>query len=258
MPPNPFATETAARIYAAGRPDYSDRVTGIIQELLGNEVRFRRAVDVGSGTGISTMALALLAEEVIGVEASPAMVEHARSAPNVTYRLGAAEDMPLEEGSCDLIGVGSAVHWFDQERFLTEAERVAASNAWLVVHDHWFTAQMRDVEDFSGWFRETYLNRYPPPPRDRWWRPPDDLGSWRHTAMERYQQQVSLDPTGLANYLLTQSNLQTVMERDDESEDVLRAWLIAETADFFPDGREVDFTFGGFVACHSRRPHRRS
>lgn len=258
MPTNPFATEAAARIYAAGRPDYSSRVTELIRSQLGPTRNFRRAVDVGSGTGISTMALTRLADEVIGVEVSPAMLALSRSAANVTYRLGSAEDLPLDDGTCDLIGVGSAIHWFDRARFLEEASRVATPDAWLIVHDHWFTAQMDDDGEFSKWFQDTYLNRYPPPPRDRSWRPPDDLGSWRHVSWERYDHPISLDATGLARYLLTQSNLQSVMEPGHRSEEELRAWLLTETADFFPDEQESTFIFGGFVACHARHPSRGS
>lgn len=252
MPTNPFATETAARIYAAGRPDYSTRVTEIVRRLLDLTARFPRAVDVGSGTGISTLAMAPLADEVIGVEPSPAMLNLARPAPNVTYRLGSAEDLPLEDRTCDLIGVGSAIHWFDQVGFVAETERVAAPDAWLVVHDHWFTARLVGDDQFETWFRGSYLERFPSPSRDRSWRPPDDLGPWRHVAWEQYEHRVDLDAAGLASYLLTQSNLQTVIERGERSEQELRGWLLRETGAFFPEGQRCEFIFGGFVACHSR------
>lgn len=138
MSPNPFAGETAAHLYTTGRPDYSRVVSEIIRRLADITQPVSRAVDVGSGTGISTMALAPLAHAVIGVEPSPAMVEHAREASNVEYRLGSAERLPLGDGSCDLIGVGSALHWFDRERFLGEASRIARQGACLIIHDHWF------------------------------------------------------------------------------------------------------------------------
>ena len=98
------------------------------------------------GTGISTRALSSLADVVIGVEPSTAMLDQAWAAANVTYRVGSAEDLPVEDASCDLISVGSALHWFDQARFLSEATRVATAEAWLVVHDHWFAGQMQDHE----------------------------------------------------------------------------------------------------------------
>lgn len=251
MPENPFATELAASIYARGRPDYSDRVTDIARRITGLTEAVPLAVDVGSGTGISTLALAPLAERVVGVEPSRAMLERAAAAPNVTYRIGSAEDLPVEDQSCDLIGVGSALHWFDQERFLAEASRVAKPSTWLVVHDHWFGGQMEGVDEFAEWARGVYLARYPSPPRDRSWRPPADLAEWKHIGWERYEHPIRFGPDDLANYLLTQSNLQVVIERGDQTPSELKGWLLDETVPFFESDSAV-FEFGGFVACHHR------
>ena len=143
MPANPFASDVAARLYAEGRPDYSQLVADIILKITGIESPVEFAVDIGSGSGISTMAIAAMAETVVGVEPSQAMRERAVPADNVTYRNGSAEQLPVEDQSCDLLSVGSALHWFDQERFLAEASRVARPEAWLVVYDHWFTAVCR-------------------------------------------------------------------------------------------------------------------
>lgn len=200
------------------------------------------------------MAVASIAESVVGVEPSPAMIEEARPADNVSYRLGSAEQLPIEDASCDLISVGSALHWFDQKRFLAEASRVARTGAWLVVYDHWFTGQMEKREDFGSWVRDVYLATYPSPPRDRSWQPPEDLGSWRHMGWEQYDQQVVFTADQLATYLLTQSNLQTVIERGDETEDQLRSWLLEELTPFFADDPAAWFLFGGFVARHRLQP----
>lgn len=252
MADNPFATQAAARLYALGRPDYSDLVTDIIRRLTGITGRIPVAVDVGSGTGISTRALSPLADTVIGVEPSTAMLERASPVTNVAYRVGFAEDLPMEDESCDLIFTGSALHWFDQELFLSETARIARPGAHLVVHDHWFTGQIQDDENFGTWTRDVYLTAYPPPPRDRSWRPPADLGDWRHTGWESYDHPVPLTSDQLATYLLSQSNLQTVIERNQESEEHLRSWIADETAPFFDDAGAAVFLFCGFVACHQR------
>lgn len=254
MSNNPFATEVAARLYAAGRPDYSDLVSVIIRQLTGITGPIPCAVDVGCGTGISTMALAPLAERVIGVEPSIAMLEQAVPAANVSYQAGKAEDLPLGDRSCDLIAVGSALHWFEQARFLAEASRIATPGAWLVVHDHWFNGQIQNHAEFGVWVQEVYLCTYPAPPRDRSWRPPANLGQWRHTDWERYEHPVPFNADQLTTYLLTQSNLQTVIERGDYTEDELRSWLTSETARFFADDPAPAFLFGGFVACHRQSP----
>jgi len=193
MPDNPFATEAAAITYARGRPDYSGVISPIIRRMLGLDEPVPLAVDIGSGTGISTMALAPLAVQVIGVEPSLSMLERAAAAPNVTYRRGSAEALPLENESCDLVSVGSALHWFDRQRFLGEASRVAKPEAWLVVHDHWFAGQMEGEARFEDWIKASYLQRYPPPERDRSWRPPADLGEWRHVRWERYDHSITFD-----------------------------------------------------------------
>lgn len=251
MPQNPFASEIAAQAYATGRPDYSDFVSMIALKLTGITERVPVALDIGSGTGISTLALVPLAHEVIAIEPSPAMLELAADHQAVEYRLGSAEDLPVETATCDLLGVGSALHWFDQTRFLHEATRVATPGAWLIVHDHGFTAEMEGNPDFIQWFRDVYLDRYPPPPRDRSWRPPDDLGEWMHVGMERYSHPVPFGVGDLASYLITQSNLQAVIHSGEQTADELRAWLIAETDQFFGSTTE-SFTFAGYVAAHRR------
>lgn len=252
MAANPFASEFAARLYADGRPDYSPFVADIISRIIGIEYPVEVAVDVGSGTGISTMAIAELAETVVGIEPSKAMLERAIPANNVSYLSGSAEQIPVEDQAYDLISVGSALHWFDQQQFLAEASRVAKPKAWLVVYDHWFSGRMHGHDEFGDWIRDVYIPTYPSPPRDRSWRPPDDLGDWRHIGWETYEHPTSFSVDQLATYLLTQSNLQTVIEHGDKTEEQLRPWLMDELTAFFKDDPVAIFMFGGFVACHHR------
>ena len=103
MPTNPFATDTAAWAYAVGRPDHSPFVAEIIRRLVGIEGTVPVAVDVGSGTGISARALVPLADRVIAVEPSSAMLGHATEHPSVEYRLGTAEELPVRSGTCGCV-----------------------------------------------------------------------------------------------------------------------------------------------------------
>lgn len=41
-----------------------------------------------------------------------------------TCRSSTAEELPFADGSVDLLTAASAAHWFDQSRFLAEADRV--------------------------------------------------------------------------------------------------------------------------------------
>jgi SAM-dependent methyltransferase len=51
----------------------------------------------------------------------------------VTYRVANAEQSGLDEASVDLVTVGQAVHWFDQEKFFDEVRRVTVPGGALAV-----------------------------------------------------------------------------------------------------------------------------
>jgi len=243
---NPFASDPAARRYAAGRPDCSSLVAGVIRGLT-PRTPVHLALDVGCGTGISTRALAPFAERVVGIEPSAGMLAHASSPANGWLVAAKAEQMPLPDRCCGLIGVGSALHWFEQDPFLAELDRVAREDADLVIFDHWFTGTMRGCPEFAEWFR-SYLDRYPSPPRDRSWSPPGDLGSWSFVGLQRYDHPVAMTSDRLACYLLSQSNLQVIADGGQSDEAELRQWLLEELRMFFVQGRNSVVQFGGMVA----------
>lgn len=70
-------------------------------------LRDRVVVDVGSGTGISTLKLAQYARLVIGIDIEPVTVSVARQVAaergvcNVRFEIGDAEHLPLRDGSVD-------------------------------------------------------------------------------------------------------------------------------------------------------------
>lgn len=85
------------------------------------------AVDLGCGTGQNSRLLARHFKEVVGIDISNCQLEEARAVPgypNITYREGSAEELPLPDESVDLLTAAVAAHWFDRSRFLAEASRV--------------------------------------------------------------------------------------------------------------------------------------
>ncbi|MFH0520940.1 class I SAM-dependent methyltransferase [Streptomyces sp. M41] len=66
-----------------------------------------RVLDVGSGTGRPTAeTLAAAGHEVLGIDASPVMVElAARQVPGATFRHADIHDVPLEDGEYDAVCV---------------------------------------------------------------------------------------------------------------------------------------------------------
>ncbi|MEQ2208262.1 hypothetical protein XENOCAPTIV_010460 [Xenoophorus captivus] len=90
--------------------------------------QFKLAVDVGCGPGQGTVLLAPYFTKVVGTDISQAMVERAlakSNPPNISYRICyAVKELPFTSGQVDLVTAMTAAHWFDQPRFLQEANRV--------------------------------------------------------------------------------------------------------------------------------------
>lgn len=151
-----------ADTYAAARPRYPAALSAW---LAAQCVRRERAWDAGCGNGQATVALAAHFERVIGTDPSAAQIEAAEAAPNVEYRVEAAEAPTLADASCDLITVAQALHWFDLDRFLAQVRRVLRPGGVLAA---WTYGLSRVDADVDAAYRRLYvdlLDAYWPPER---------------------------------------------------------------------------------------------
>jgi SAM-dependent methyltransferase len=119
---NYFSHPSAAARYAQFRPYFYPLVMERLVRFTGC-ARFSRALDVACGVGLSTRALAAIADQVAAIDNSAAMLEQAPALPNVVYQAAAAEKLPFPDSSFDLVAVGLAFHWFDQDQFLRAPAR---------------------------------------------------------------------------------------------------------------------------------------
>ncbi|MFG1794429.1 class I SAM-dependent methyltransferase [Nocardia sp. NPDC049149] len=114
-----------ATAYAEHRPDYP---TAAIQWALESILPAAPApvvLDLGAGTGKLTEGLLAAGATVIAVEPDDRMrIELMRRLPGVRAYEGAAEAIPLADGTVDAIVAGQAFHWFDQDRAFPEFARV--------------------------------------------------------------------------------------------------------------------------------------
>jgi ubiquinone/menaquinone biosynthesis C-methylase UbiE len=146
-----------AEQYSQYRPGYPlelfDYLTGI---ALAREL----AWDCGTGSGQAAVALTRHFQSVIATDASREQIANAFPHPRVDYRVEPAEITSIENGSVDLITVGTAVHWFDFDLFYTEAQRVGKSGAVLAVWTYHLPVMAPDLDDIlERYYRET-LNGY--------------------------------------------------------------------------------------------------
>jgi ubiquinone/menaquinone biosynthesis C-methylase UbiE len=242
--PNYFASPEVADRYRRTRPFFHRKLAEEINAFSGL-FRFSRALDVGCGTGQSTIALAEIADSVIAIDASEEMLRHAPPRPNVRYQLGMAEQLDFGTGEFDLVSVGSALHWFDQTRFFAQCQAVLSKTGVLAVYNDHFTTHMEGAAAFNRWMRTRLANRYPTPLRgmkDMDERKAIEAG-FLIAHRSSFNHLVPFSRDGLIAYLLTRSNTLACIHAGKEAAAAISDWLSEELAPFLPNGVTGSFIF---------------
>jgi SAM-dependent methyltransferase len=133
-----YLSEGFADVYDRYRPEPPPEVLGMLTTVAAID-RPHLVVDLGSGTGLATRAWAGRAEEVVGVEPNPRMIERARSAtdePNVRYVEAYAAETGLPAGEADLVTCWQAFHWMEPQPVLAEAARLLRTGGVFAACDY--------------------------------------------------------------------------------------------------------------------------
>jgi trans-aconitate methyltransferase len=119
-------------------PQQYGREGSFVHKLAGGVVEWLNArpgekiLDLGCGDGQLTSRLAETGAEVAGVDASPAMVEAARTR-GVDAQQAAAEKLPFPAGKFDAVFSNAALHWVrGQDEMMREVRRVLRADGRFV------------------------------------------------------------------------------------------------------------------------------
>jgi ubiquinone/menaquinone biosynthesis C-methylase UbiE len=127
-----------AVVYDESRPRPPEELLDVLLHVA-QIGRARLVVDLGAGTGLSTRAWAGRADEVVGVEANPAMVAQAcaaTSAANVRYVEAYADATGLPGGAADLVTCSQSFHWMEPTPVLAEAARLLRPGGAFAAYDY--------------------------------------------------------------------------------------------------------------------------
>lgn len=247
-----FTYKNIGRIYAKGRPYVHDQVAQQARAFLNLTRPVPRALDIGCGTGLSTVALEDIAHRIVALDISYDMVATAPRKGRTSYINAAAENVPLAATSFDLVTVSSAFHWFDKERFRKELNRVLKPGAWAIIYENHFTAQLMECPEFKQWFCDVFLRRYPAPSRDFTL----DRTKFKDAGIlflgeESCEKSVSFTSEQLIIYLLSITNVISVVESGHVTCDDVASWLRTEMKQFSalcPAGEASgNFMFAGSI-----------
>jgi SAM-dependent methyltransferase len=112
--------DTVAGAYDRGRPSYP---SAAVEFMVGPDQR--TVLEVGAGTGKLTEQLVALGHDVHATDPSSVLLGVLTDRlPGVRTSVARAEELPLLDGSVDVVACAQAFHWFDQEAALAEFARV--------------------------------------------------------------------------------------------------------------------------------------
>jgi ubiquinone/menaquinone biosynthesis C-methylase UbiE len=250
-----FASEEMAAGYSRHRPPVHARVFELLEAHTGT-LRVGRALDLGCGAGLSTRVLRERASQAIGLDPSPSMVHWAKKlVPDADFLAGAAEAIPLGNGTVELVTAAGALNYAEWEDFFRETARVLTSEGRLVIYDFEPGRSFRDMPDLDRWFEEFSL-RYPWPRGEGREVNPDMLGTasdaFRLDLQERFRIPIALTREAYADYMMTETNVAQAVRRGVATGEI-REWCRERLESIWSGGpREILFD-GYFAQLHRER-----
>lgn len=231
---NLFASAAMAEGYARSRPAVH---AWVLRQLPG---RYRRALDLGCGSGISTAALAGLAEHRVGLEPAESMLAWAPLvSPGADFLVGQAEALPFADESFDLIAAAGSLNYCDLPPALREINRVLTPHGRLAIYDFAQGKEFEDSPDLTTW-NTAFKSRYPSPEGPGRF----DPGGEPFSMILPYNAATYLD------YALTETNVSAAIARGIPADEI-RAWCQFSLDPVFA-GQTKSVIFRGYLAVKSR------
>ena len=118
--------------YSVFRPSLH---TKILDEYLKGHEKYNFGLDVGSGTGQSSIALANYCKQVIGLEPSKEMLSRSLPHPNVDYAHYDLKEIDFEKNTFDIITFAGSLYYAKSQYLLNDLVRVCNHSAIILIYD---------------------------------------------------------------------------------------------------------------------------
>jgi len=135
-------------------------------------IKGKKILDLGCGTGIYTKILKKRGADIQGIDISPKMIELAKqNVKNVNFRVGSVYRLPYKSGIFDIVVASLVVHYFsDLDRAFREIRRVLKKNGVFIFSTdnpvvnitHRIKGKSRKYRIFGDYFKEGKFYEYWP------------------------------------------------------------------------------------------------
>ena len=162
--------------------------------------------------------------------------------------MASAEELPFGNGEFDLVTVGLAFHWFDQERFLREARRVLKRAGWLFIYSNGFSGEMAENAAFRKWAWEVYPKKFPTPARKGWGVTAEAVKPFGFELIvdQGFENLIQMSRQEFVGFLVTQTNVIAAVESGTMPIGEAAGWIDEGVRGFF-GGAKRTMKFSGRV-----------
>ena len=232
------------------RPFLHKQVIEEVQREL-NVTQFRNGLDVGCGAGLSTKALKLICDRVTGTDISEEMVFVAREMcpeKEYTFFVSKAEDIPKPDQLYDIVTAAGVVQWVEVGAFLKNINSFLDKGGMMLIYDFWISDKMKGESQYTHWYHNEYLKRFPKPPRNE--------TVWTNKLVQRYgfqmqkqrklQLEYSFDKEAFIQFMMIQSNVSAKIDGEGQSVEDIRIWFEDSLQEVF-SSKERELIFDGYI-----------
>ncbi|MEK4510713.1 class I SAM-dependent methyltransferase [Paenibacillus sp. FSL K6-2524] len=129
-----------ANLYDKYRPEAPLQVVNLLTQYVGHKPTL--VLDLGCGTGLSTIIWKEHADQVVGIEPNEDMRNKALEklqllggTPSITFVAGYSDQTPAKSASADIVTCSQSFHWMEPESTLKEINRILKKNGVFAVYD---------------------------------------------------------------------------------------------------------------------------
>ncbi len=217
-----------ADIYEHTRPTVPDYPIKIITQYLGKTPD--NVVDLGCGTGLSTLAWENKCKHVTGIEPSPDMINISKTkeTKSTTFITGFGNDTGLSDMYADVVVCSQSFHWMEPMSTLKEIDRILKfGGVFATIDCDWPPVTQWQAEkafsDIYNYIKELEVEIHEL--NDSFVRYPKDkhLDNIRNSGYFRYCREITFSNTELctedrfAGLLLSQGSTQLIMKNFPET-----------------------------------------
>lgn len=244
-----FDTDRIAQGYAK-RPWIHKEVIEQILDKCDIKNKFNNGLDVGCGAGLSSKALKLICRQVTGTDISPQMIDVCKNLhadKDYLFYVSKAEETKIPEVKYDIVTAAGVINWVDRNLFLKNMNSVMEQQGLLLVYDFWITDKMQGNLDYTSWYNNEYLNKFPKPLRDeRVWSEENVSDYFTMFMQTEFEALYEFDINSFIDFMMIQSNVNVKINEDIGCKEEIRSWFEESLKPIFGECNKK-LVFDGYI-----------